>query len=203
MLDRDGLKSRDGSGALIYTYSISDLHNLVEYLNKLYGSREYMACFDRFKVFVVWCTQLYGSTCIIAGFRDSDIMLHYIDKKAIFAGSVIGFTRGTSFIPHPNMLDTVYRCTRKVRGAVTAKYQGVKAFLYGNDLLAESIGRIYPPIHKDLIVAVIDPQDNRVIGVGRSLYSYKKIINILRKKRRTTPIIKNVFDLGWYLREGG
>ncbi len=203
MLDGDGLKIRSGSDTLIYTYSINDLRNLIEYLDKLYGSREYEACFDRFEVYVVWCTRIYGSTCVIAGFRDSGVMLHYIDRRAIFAGFVMGFVRGASFMPHPNMLDSVYRCTRKVRGAVTAKYQGVKAFLYGNDLLAESIGRIYPPIDKDLIVAVIDPEDSRVIGVGRSLYSYRKIISILRKRRRTTPIIKNIFDLGWYLREGG
>lgn len=88
----------------------------------------------------------------------------------------------------PRIYEEVYR-RRGYRAAIIVGDQGVKAFLYGNDVLRESVLREYPPLHD--AVAVVDHSDNRVIGVAR------------RVRGRGRTYYRNIYDLGMFLRVWG
>ncbi|MGC9009506.1 MAG: PUA domain-containing protein [Sulfolobales archaeon] len=136
-------------------------------------------------------------------------LLEYVNKMLISRkirimslGLFAGFIKGDKFIPSPQFLEELYALTGRFRGAIVAKEKGVKAFLYGNDLLYESVHRIYKPFKKDYIVGVIDRSDMRVIGVGRAAVDLEEIRGWINKPDfRLKPVVYNEFDLGFFLRE--
>ncbi|MGC9148239.1 MAG: PUA domain-containing protein [Sulfolobales archaeon] len=122
--------------------------------------------------------------------------------KIISLGLFIGFVRENRFIPSPQFLEELYLLSRRIRGAIVAKEKGVKAFLYGNDLLYESIHRIYEPFKRGYVVGVIDKYDMRVIGVGIAAADLEEIKEWINKTDfRLKPVVYNEFDLGFFLRE--
>ncbi|RLG85170.1 MAG: hypothetical protein DRO39_06275, partial [Thermoprotei archaeon] len=108
-------------------------------------------------------------------------------------------------IPTPWLYELLFRCLGRVVAAVEVGVQGVRAFLYGNDILLQSVERLYPPIKRGGYVAVIDPADGRVIGVARALYDYRSIESLVEGLKRgsadpNAPVFENVFDLGCFVR---
>ncbi|MEM3831155.1 MAG: hypothetical protein QXS89_03040 [Sulfolobales archaeon] len=117
------------------------------------------------------------------------------------AGVLIGLIYGELFIPSPRFLELLYGTLDTVRGAVIAREEGVRVFLYGRDLLYESVVEILRPFRKKLTVAVIDRSDNRVVGVGFAAEDADEILRWPRTRdymRR--PVVYNIIDLGLYLR---
>lgn len=71
--------------------------------------------------------------------------------------------------------------------AIEVSEQGVKAFLYGNDILPISVIRVIPP--RLGVYAVIDSTDGAVIGFV--------------KWNNTKAVYENVYDAGVFLRKLG
>ncbi|MCI4462136.1 MAG: hypothetical protein JHC12_04180 [Thermogladius sp.] len=106
--------------------------------------------------------------------------------RAVFSGELVGIVIEGHVAPSPQLYTKLFQ-RYGCRSCVVAADKGVKAFLYGNDLLLESVAEIYPPV--DSYVAVLDSYDYSVIGVA--------------KWDESSKVFKNVFDLGVYLRKLG
>lgn len=128
----------------------------------------YYTCFDKL--------------CIIHGGAGK-----YWSATRLYSGEWIGIIIHGKPYPSPIIYEKIYG-SRGVRAAIVVKDKGAKAFLYGNDVLYESISRIIPPI--EYPVAVIDEADDKVIGVARRAAGAK-------------PYFQNIYDLGIFLRMFG
>jgi len=104
----------------------------------------------------------------------------------LFNGPWIGIYVKKHILPSIPLVTRIYR-EKGLRAAIIARDQGVKAFLYGNDILPESVVRKIPP---DIgIYAVIDGEDNEVIGFAEWSEDEKVYVNL--------------YDIGIFLRELG
>lgn len=133
-----------------------------------------------------------------------DYMIRLLSRgiKVYSLSLLIGFIRENRFIPSPYFLELLYSMNRRIRGAVVARERGARAFLYGNDLLLESVYKIYEPFRRGLVVGVIDRKDMRVIGVGEATTDLDEAMKWLKNKDYLTrPVVINKFDLGVFLRE--
>lgn len=101
----------------------------------------------------------------------------------LFSGRWVGLSVKGLVVPSIQLLNEIYSREGPAAAIIVAE-QGVKAFLYGNDVLVESVIEAYPPA--DGIVGVLDSTDMKVIGVAK--YSKKE------------GVYKNVYDAGIFLR---
>ncbi len=120
---------------------------------------------------------------------------------SVAGGILIGWMRGDEFVPSPWFFEELAKMRGSMACAALVAEQGVKAFLYGNDVLVASVLRIYEPFPKGSIVAVVDASDGRVIGVGRAAMDGESIEKAKRMGRMLSVAIINVFDLGVLLRD--
>ena len=72
-------------------------------------------------------------------------------------------------------------------------------FLYGRDIFFESIIEICNKLSRNQIVAILNRR-NEFLGWG---VSTSDITHSDLRKNRSEPAIRNLIDLGWYLRKGG
>ncbi|MDK6029510.1 hypothetical protein QPL79_09050 [Ignisphaera sp. 4213-co] len=121
--------------------------------------------------------------------------------KTIGSGVLAGWLWGGRFMPSPHFYNFVKSFTNSIGCAIVAKTQGVKAFLYGNDLLLASFEKALPPVSKGKPVAVLDSEDYMAIGIGIALFELREIEMLLKSGKMLTPIVKNVFDLGMHIRD--
>ncbi len=165
---------------------------IVKTLLRAYRMSEIEGCIP--KKLSITC-DLYPGLCIVtAMYRDPGF-------KPIYLGSPVGIVIEGKIYPHPDLLLEIYRCTGSIRSAVEAEPQGVRAFLYGNDLLVASVGKIYRPFRRGDIVGIIDPEDGRVVGIGRASLDHVDIYKARSMGRDTEVAVENIFDLGWFLRK--
>ncbi len=117
-----------------------------------------------------------------------------------FAGLYAGRLRSSrpAFIPSHILVEKIYRHLGRLVRAVRGSEAGIKAVLYGRDLLAESATSCYEPVELGDVLSVVGP-DGRVYAVGLSRISSCEELGRLG---RTDTVVKTVFDLGWYLRGG-
>jgi ribosome biogenesis protein Nip4 len=120
--------------------------------------------------------------------------------RVVGGGVLAGWLWGGKFVPSPHLYNFIYDTYQKTACAVIAMPQGIKAFLYGNDLLLASLKKILPPVRKERYVAVIDSEDFRAIGIGMMLYDEDEIRKLVRQGQMLSAIVKNVFDLGMHVR---
>jgi len=115
------------------------------------------------------------------------------------AGLYIGRIRRSKpyFIPSINLLQLIYD-ELGLRRAIVVSDEGLKPFLYGNDILRKSIIRCYEPLKKNDVVGIVGT-DGYVYGIGLCTI---ESCNDLRRLRDLDLVAKNVFDVGWYLRGG-
>ncbi|AFK51355.1 hypothetical protein TCELL_0931 [Thermogladius calderae 1633] len=106
--------------------------------------------------------------------------------RAVFSGNAVAVVVKGHVVLTPVLYEKVFGRLGLV-AAVKASEQGVKAFLYGKDLLLESVLEIYPPV--DSYVAVVDSVDGLVVGVARW--------------DSGSRVFRNIFDIGLYLRGFG
>ncbi len=89
-------------------------------------------------------------------------------------------------LPSIPLVARIYR-EKGVRAAIVVKEQGVKAFLYGNDILVESVLKKIPPDKG--VYTVIDGEDGEILGFVE--WSEKKKVYV------------NLYDIGLFLRKLG
>lgn len=186
---------------MIKEVSFSKLHYIWKYLNHLFCN-SFLKCLDgKFYILNV------GDVKEVYFTNDRHvikILEEVSELKPVMLGLFIGWIKkNKNFIPSPNLLKHLYDCLGVIKGAAVVSSQGVKAFLYGNDILLESIVKVYKPIKKALYVAIIDAADSEIIGIGKSNYDYENLIKLMKenKKNKNVEVFKNVFDLGRFLRK--
>lgn len=109
--------------------------------------------------------------------------LEKISATRLFEGSWIGVYYKKLVVPSVTLVKHIY-AEVGTKAAVVVAEQGVKAFLYGNDVLLESVLRVIPP--RKGLYAVIDSLDGEVIGFA--------------KWDPARKVYMNVYDLGMFLR---
>ncbi len=120
-------------------------------------------------------------------------------KKHPYAlGFHVGRIRKNKFIPS---LELGYAAVAKTNVYVIVNDRGEKNFLYGKDIFTESVIDIGTTIREKQIVLVLNDR-HEYTGIGRALgVITKRRDKILAPRRKV--IVKNIIDLGWYLRRGG
>ncbi|HWQ16496.1 MAG TPA: PUA domain-containing protein [Sulfolobales archaeon] len=164
---------------------------LLGILSRAYRRSEISRCIPQ--TLEITCN-LYPGICIVTAIERETGLKH------LYAGSPVGIIINGEIYPYPDLLQEIYRCTGDIRSAVEAGSHGVKAYLYGNDLLVASVEKIYRPFRRGDIVGVIDTDDGHVIGVGRALLDPAEILRVRAMGRGTEAAVENIFDLGWFLR---
>ncbi len=115
------------------------------------------------------------------------------------AGLYIGRIRRSrpQFVPSVNLLQLIYERLGPRRALIVSE-EGLKPFLYGNDILRKSVVKCYEPLNKDEVVGIVS-NDGYVYGIGLSVVEGCKDLNALNE---LDLVAKNIFDVGWYLRGG-
>lgn len=152
-----------------------------------------------------------GELVVLGGMRQS--RLYYVPRplaeiinsaksklSIMHAGLFVGFYRRGLFIPSTELFNAARMKGLKFGCAVAAKQQGVKAFLYGNDLLVASVERFLEPVEKGMVVAVSDSEDLFVVGVGILVLGIDEFLKAVRQGRMLEVAVKNIKDLGLLLR---
>lgn len=103
-----------------------------------------------------------------------------------------------AFIPSHLLIEKVYRVLEYPRRAVALAEDGVKAVLYGRDVLRESVVKCFDPLESGEVLAVLG-LDGYVYAIA---LSNVEGCGILGSMKPADVIAKTVFDLGWYLRGG-
>jgi len=152
-----------------------------------------------------------GEFVVLGGMRQS--RLYYVPRplagiinsaksnlSTMHAGLFVGFYRRGLFIPSTELFNVARMNGLRFGCAVVAKQQGVKAFLYGNDLLVASVERFLEPVEKGMIVAVSDSEDLFVVGVGILVLSADEFLKAVSQGRMLEVAVKNIKDRGLLLR---
>ena len=115
------------------------------------------------------------------------------------AGLYIGRIRKSKpyFIPSINLLQLIYN-ELGLRRAIVVSDEGLKPFLYGNDILRKSVIECYEPLSKNDVVGIVGTE-GYVYGIG--LCTMERC-NDLKRLKDLDLVARNVFDVGWYLRGG-
>ena len=174
---------------------------VTKYLRRLF-SNDYLRCINLSEGYLL--INEFNELFYVSDERLINVLNDVWVLKPLAAGFHIGwFFRGAEFIPSPALLEHLYSCLGVIRGAVEVSDLGVKAFLYGNDILLQSVIKIYKPIEKGMYVSIVDHLDKHVIGIGRSKYGYRELRKLMKFKEleKTLEVVSNVFDLGRYLHE--
>ncbi|MCX8168439.1 MAG: hypothetical protein N3D82_05385 [Ignisphaera sp.] len=130
----------------------------------------------------------------------ADLLQNLLNTKVIGSGLLCGWIDEGKFIPAPHLFNFSRRCGFRYGCGVVVKPQGVKAFLYGNDVLLASFDRFVYPVRKGDYIAVVDPGDMHVIGIGMLLADEHDIERLAKEGRVLAVIVKNIFDLGIHIR---
>lgn len=112
----------------------------------------------------------------------------YYRLTMLYKGVWVGVIIDNKPYLSPEIYEKIYHDIGTYRAAIIVGEKGVKNFLYGNDVLEQSIIAEYPPL--DQPVAVIDNLDGKVIGVAKRWDVRGKIY-------------RNIYDLGIFLRIWG
>jgi ribosome biogenesis protein Nip4 len=122
--------------------------------------------------------------------------------KVMATSILIGWIKKRrEFIPSTRLFELAMEKGFKIGCAVVAKSQGVKAFLYGNDLLVSSVERFLHPIEKGVYVAVLDKEDMKVIGIGKFVINPEDFDRYVKEGKMLITVVENIFDLGIFLRD--
>ena len=126
-------------------------------------------------------TCLDATLCVIYGGA-----LALPGARVVYGGLWIATIVKGALAPSISLANRIFK-ERGVRASLLVAEQGVKAFLYGNDVLPQSVLEVIPPEHG--LYAVVDPEDNEVIGFA--------------KWNPEKRVYENVYDAGIFLRSLG
>jgi ribosome biogenesis protein Nip4 len=178
---------------------IKIIEDLIEAISKILSREEIERCMP--KNLRVSC-KIYQGICIVSSSPEFvNEGISQLKVEPLFMGKIVGVSLNNKVYPSPWLLEDLYECIGEIRSAVEAEQQGVKAFLYGNDLLVASVGKIYGRFRRGDIIAIIDPIDGKVIGVARAMLNPSEIAIARSRGEQSDLAAKNIFDLGWLLRK--
>lgn len=123
--------------------------------------------------------------------------------KVLASGILLGWVWGGEFVPMAALFELARTSGFRVGCAVLAREQGVKAFLYGNDLLLVSFSGFLQPVKRDLLVGVLSEEDLHAVGVGKLCVDPQDVERMLWEGRMLDVIVRNVMDLGLFIRDEG
>ncbi len=114
------------------------------------------------------------------------------------AGIYVGRLRRSKpfIIPSVDFLTLLYELKHEYFKAIKILDEGLKPFLYGKDILRESVVECFPPLSNGDVIGVVGI-DGYVYGVAQSKVSNCDEILKLNPK---DVVATNVFDVGWFLR---
>jgi len=184
----------------VRVYSLGELRSVVRYIAKCFGSEVSSLIDKEYTVLIIVGSRLRYRVFLLDKSYVPMVYKLARDSRICGAGILIGWLHGNSFIPSTQLFDLVHRMGFRIGCSIVAKEQGVKAFLYGNDLLLASVERVLEPAERGWYVAVLDSLDMAAIGIGKLLVSPHEISVLIREGRMLTSIVKNVFDLGTTIR---
>lgn len=131
-----------------------------------------------------YITRNLGYTCLGENICLIYNKQHFFPKLLVlYENSWIGLYVKKTLVPSLSLIKEIYK-KHGIKAAIIVNEQGVKAFLYGNDILPQSVVKVIPP--KLGLYAVVDVSDEEVVGFVR--WSSRK------------RVYKNVYDLGIFLR---
>jgi len=156
---------------------IKIIEDLIEAISKILSREEIEKCMP--KNLRVSC-KIYQGICIVSSspefVNEGDISARdRTSLHGIFIGKIVCVSLNNKVYPSPWLLEDLYECIGEIRSAVEAEQQGVKAFLYGNNLLVASVGKIHGRFRRGDVIAIIDPIDRKVIGVARAMLNPSEI----------------------------
>lgn len=149
---------------------------------------------------LVLCTALFTEAYLV-----SDELLSIIKKlwsasrNPYSAGIYLGRLRRRKpcLIPSTMLASAVFSRLGRYVNSVVVSDSGLKPFLYGRDVLKASVIKAYPKILEGNPTFVLGI-DGYVYGVGIAAASSED----LERLNESEVVVKNVFDVGWYLRGG-
>lgn len=181
----------------------SNQYSLVlEYIDKCFCRKFKEHLLSRYFITFIKKSELVDRVYLVP--KDIEPMAKAISKhvKVLAIGMIIGWIkRGKNFIPSPHIFNLAIEGGFSFGCAVVAKSQGVKAFLYGNDLLISSIEKFLEPIEKGMCVAIVDSEDMRSVGIGRLVVDPNEVSKLISEGKILLPAVENIFDLGVLLRD--
>lgn len=113
-----------------------------------------------------------------------DCTQHVEPGRMVYSGAWIGLIKNNKIYLSTQLYEKTFR-EFGVRASIVVSDAGVRSFLYGRDVLKNSVVEKYPPLNNP--VAVLDYADRRVIGVAEPYGSF----------------YRNVYDVGLFLRYFG
>lgn len=122
-----------------------------------------------------------------------------VGRNPYCVGIYVGRLRGRKqhLIPSTMLAYAVFSKLGTYTNSVVVSDDGLKPFLYGRDVLKASVIKVYPklmPNHYTFIVGT----DGQLYGFGISATDEEG----LKRLKDDEVVVKNVFDVGWYLRGG-
>jgi len=180
--------------------SLSELRPVFNYITRCFGSDVSSFINKEYTVFTTVGSRFQYRVFLLDKSCTSTLAKLARDSRVCGAGILIGWLHNNDFIPSTQLFDFIRRMGHRIGCSIIAKEQGVKAFLYGNDLLLASLEKVLEPAERGWYVAVLDSLDMVAIGIGKLLVSPQEIPMLIREGRMLVPVVKNVFDLGTTVR---
>ncbi|MHA1231329.1 MAG: NIP7 pre-PUA domain-containing protein [Candidatus Helarchaeota archaeon] len=126
-------------------------------------------------------------------------------RSPYYLGLFLGTIVKNKFIYSLNSLQILNKYSNK---KIITNYRGEIQFIYGNDLYSKHILKIPINFKKYDKILVVNSR-NELLGLGMTLYPILKSISqddtMTKKNDKITKQnikIKNLIDIGWYLRKG-
>lgn len=174
---------------------------ILQYIDKCFCDRYKEYILSEFFIYSIKKNKNIARICLVPKAILSNTITIIKQLKVLSLGVIAGWIKNRSiFIPSIHLFSLARDEGFSHGCSVVAKPHGVKAFLYGNDLLVVSVDKFLYPIEKDSYVAVIDSEDMRVIGIGRLVVDPKDFEKFVIEGKILKPVVENVFDLGILLR---
>lgn len=126
---------------------------------------------------------------------DGDVYSQFksIKRNPYSLGFFLGTLKGENFIPSLQILHNV-SIPDKARVVVNPK--GEKAFIYGKDIISKDVVWILEDVVQGDMVVVCN-EDNEPLGFAEALTDSR-----IMKKLGREQVLKNINDIGWYIRRG-
>lgn len=100
-------------------------------------------------------------------------------------------------VPSITLANIIFSKLGTYTNSVVVSEDGLKPFLYGKDVLKASVIKTYPKLIPNGYAFIVGP-DGQVYGLGIAKVSDEELPQL----NNNEVVVRNVFDVGWYLRGG-
>ncbi len=149
---------------------------------------------------LIICSALFAESYLISDkLMKAVTKLWGVSRNPYCAGIYLGRLRRSKpyLIPSAMLASAVFSKLGSYVNSVVVSESGLKPFLYGKDILKASVIKTYPKIVSGNYTFVLG-SDGYVYGVGIAEVSGEEVGGL----KDLDLVVRNVFDVGWYLRGG-